>query len=290
MAYPGSVATFSEYVPEPIGNDPTKISYVKLFEDAPALSCFALQESTAIPINAILNKPMENRKKPYIDGITLEEGKKGDVVRAATHHGVKYNVEFMLPFAPDYYLGLDCTLKGVPPHINEGARWQIRVARWVSAYEFIFDPSPEPVDLIATFYPVDSRSNVMLGERFYPNVPFRYGEDLKARHMTSKSIEPPFVNGVTLTDGYKDTVIPCALTASEVYKTGKPFDKLGIYFLGQDGELTRKVPRFEDGDRWYCPVLEVINPLYFTLLNRSPIRLADGTKVNSDEPDPETQP
>jgi hypothetical protein len=118
-----------------------------LFEDTPALACLALIDRTGIPINSAFNRVLVHRTLPYVDAITLEAGLRGDAARVATQQGRKYRTDLLLPVGSDYYLGLNSLITLTPADLNQGAKWLVKVARWVNEHEFIFDPQA-PLDLL----------------------------------------------------------------------------------------------------------------------------------------------
>jgi hypothetical protein len=128
---------------------PTPEGYDRIImsQDVQPHTCLAIIDRVGIPINSAFNITIVHRTMPYVDGITLEGGLKGDAVPTAMRQGTKYHTHHHLPIGSDYYLGLDSKITLNPADLTMGAKWMVKVARWVNGHEFIFDPQA-PLDLL----------------------------------------------------------------------------------------------------------------------------------------------
>ena len=131
-----------------------------LFQDTPIGTCFQFIDEYASRINAI-GPTSILRTKPWVDGITLETGIQGQVVKIAIIHGKKYSIPITLPInGVDLYLGMDGALTITPPLKTDGANWSVLVARYIDPNHFVFDPQA-PDDLNDSFTPGGSQLDTL---------------------------------------------------------------------------------------------------------------------------------
>lgn len=125
--------------------------YVTLFDDADVLTCCALVDYTAIPINSANLPNVLLRNIPYVDCIILEAGIRGQTVLAALTHGKKYpsSTNIIYSNSDTLYLGRNGKVTTTPPSLLNSDRWLVELGRLVNHNEFIFDPQP-PIDLTSS--------------------------------------------------------------------------------------------------------------------------------------------
>lgn len=124
--------------------------YVTLFNDATELTCCAVVNYTAIPINSVNLPGNLLRNEPHVDCIILQSGLESETVLAGLTHGKKYQTSSSIAYTTSdtLYLGRDGKITTTKPSLIAGDHWLVEVGRLVNHFEFIFDPQP-PIDLTA---------------------------------------------------------------------------------------------------------------------------------------------
>jgi hypothetical protein len=122
--------------------------YVTLFNDATELTCCAIVNYTAIPINSVNLPNNLLRNEPSVDCIILQSGLESETVLAGLTHGKKYQTSTNITYTTSdtLYLGRDGKITTTKPSLAAGDHWLVEVGRLVNHNEFIFDPQP-PINL-----------------------------------------------------------------------------------------------------------------------------------------------
>lgn len=124
--------------------------YVTLFNDATELTCCAIVNYTAIPINSVNLPGNLLRNEPSVDCIILQSGLQSETVLAGLTHGKKYKTSTSIAYTTSdtLYLGRDGKITTTKPSLIAGDHWLVEIGRLVNHLEFIFDPQ-SPIDLTA---------------------------------------------------------------------------------------------------------------------------------------------
>ncbi len=119
----------------------------------------------------------------------------------------------------------------------------------------------------------DARIEVMLGDVFATNDPFRFSSDRVAKRVTSRDVAAPFIDGIILSSGSPGDVRPAITAVGEIISTALPLPGTDILMLSSAGKLTPAMPSLAAGDAWSCVVMRAIDNMSFIFHPQPPIKL-----------------
>lgn len=252
-----------------------------LFTDCEILTCLMSVDYTARRVNALYPTPINGRIKPYVDAISLVDGRSGETVSVAMAKGLKYKASKPLLVGTDLFLGIDGRVTHIAPTLSDGVKWKVKIGRVVNEYEFIFDPQ-EPEDLTATPgggggnpVPIIPTITDFLDRDTDAGTCYRLNDFGKAYTIKSTDAILPYIDGLTIESGVENQEVKVARNKGQRVTLQTSFTTSSTYYLGQDGKITKVVPSKANGDNFFLVVGRSIgNSNFFIYDPGTPVKLA----------------
>ena len=121
--------------------------------------------------------------------------------------------------------------------------------------------------------------SVTLGNTFATNQPFTLQATagvIFAQPVTSIQAGFPLIDGISLTSGHLNDVVPAIMSWGQESATplAPPGSDGSVLYLSQTGTLTATIPSAGAGDVWFCVIARRLNSTTIIFSPETPVKLA----------------